>query len=150
MDNERVRDFCLDLPHVSETVNWGHHLVYRVGDRAIGGKMFAMTDLDGTGIGVLWFHCGVERFHELLEIDGVVVSPYLARAHWVTLEHWNALPPRQIKDELRCAHALVYEKLPQRTKALLGAGTADRKTVNPEQKTGRPVRKPETGNRRTR
>ena len=58
MDNERIRDFCLALPHVSETLNWGHHLVYWVGDRDIGGKMFCMTDLDGSGTGVLWLHCG--------------------------------------------------------------------------------------------
>jgi predicted DNA-binding protein (MmcQ/YjbR family) len=67
MDNERIREICLALPHAAETLNWGHHLVYWAGDRDIGGKMFAMTDLDGTGTGVLWFHCGAERFHELLE-----------------------------------------------------------------------------------
>jgi predicted DNA-binding protein (MmcQ/YjbR family) len=67
MDNERIREICLALPHAAETLNWGHHLVYWVGDREIGGKMFAMTDVDGTGIGVLWFHCGAERFHELME-----------------------------------------------------------------------------------
>ena len=49
MDNERIREICLGLPHVAETVNWGHVLVYWVGDREIGGKMFAITDLDGTG-----------------------------------------------------------------------------------------------------
>ena len=27
MDNERIRAICLGLPHVAETVNWGHHLV---------------------------------------------------------------------------------------------------------------------------
>ena len=53
MDNERIRAICMALPHVAETVNWGHHLVYWAGDRDIGGKMFAMTDLDGTGTGVL-------------------------------------------------------------------------------------------------
>ena len=72
MDNERIRAICMALPHVAETVNWGHHLVYWAGDRDIGGKMFAMTDLDGTGTGVLWFHCGAERFHELLEIEGII------------------------------------------------------------------------------
>jgi hypothetical protein len=40
MDNERIRDICLSLPHVAETLNWGHHLVYWAGDREIGGKMF--------------------------------------------------------------------------------------------------------------
>ncbi len=119
MDNERIREICLALPHVAETLNWGHHLVYWAGSRDIGGKMFAMTDLDGTGRGVLYFHCGPERFHELLEIDGIIPAPHLARAHWVTLERWNALRPRQIEDELRRAHALIYARLPARTKALL-------------------------------
>ena len=75
MDNERIREIRLALPHAAETLNWGHHLVYWVGDREIGGKMFAMTDLDGTGSGVLWFHCGAERFHELMETDGMYDAP---------------------------------------------------------------------------
>ncbi len=83
MDNERIREICLGLPHAAETLNWGHHLVYWVGDRDIGGKMFAMTDLDGTGIGVLWFHCGAERFHELLENEGI--SP---RRTWPRRTGW--------------------------------------------------------------
>jgi predicted DNA-binding protein (MmcQ/YjbR family) len=119
MDNERIREICLALPHVAETVNWGHHLVYWVGDRDIGGKMFAMTDLDGTGIGVLWFHCGPERFHELLENEGIRAAPYLAKACWVTLERWDALRPQEIEEELRLARNLIYEKLPKRTKTVL-------------------------------
>ena len=99
MDSERIREICLALPHVVETVNWGHHLVNWAADRDIGGKMFAMTDLDGTGTGVLWFHCGAERFHELLENEGICASPYLAKAHWVTMERWDALKPRQVEDE---------------------------------------------------
>jgi len=134
MDNERIREICLALPHATETLNWGHHLVYWVGDRSIGGKMFAMTDLDGTGTGVLWFHCGAERFHELLEMDGIMASPYLAKAHWVTVERWNALRPRQIEDELRGAHALIYERLPKRTKAVLAMPASERAKVIRERK----------------
>lgn len=129
MDNERIRELCLALPHVTETLNWGHHLVYWVGDRSIGGKMFAMTDLEGTGTGVLWFHCGAERFHELLEIEGIIASPYLAKAHWVTIERWDVLRPREIEDELRRAHALTYEKLPPRTKAVLAMPAGERAKV---------------------
>jgi predicted DNA-binding protein (MmcQ/YjbR family) len=126
MDNERIRAICLTLPHVAETVNWGHHLVYWAGNRDLGGKMFAMTDLDGSGAGVLWFHCGAERFHELLEVDGIIPSPYLAKAHWVTLERWDALRPRQIEEELRRAHDLIFAKLPQRTKAILALPEKER------------------------
>lgn len=126
MDNERIREICMALPHVAEKVNWGHHLVYWVGDRAIGGKMFAMTDLDGTGRSVLLFHCGPERFHELLENDGILPAPHLARAHWVALERWNALRPREIEEELRRAHALIYARLPRRTLTLLALPAKER------------------------
>jgi predicted DNA-binding protein (MmcQ/YjbR family) len=114
------------LPHVTETVNWGHHLVYWVGDRDIGGKMFAMTDLDGSGTGVLWFHVGHERFHELLETEGIIPSPYLAKAGWVTVERWDVLRLREYEDELLRAHGLIYEKLPKRTKTLLAMPEKER------------------------
>lgn len=127
MDNERIRAICMALPHVTETLNWGHHLVYWAGDRDIGGKMFAMTDLDGSGTGVLWFHCGAERFHELLEVEGIVASPYLAKAYWVTVERWDALRPREIEEELRRAHDLILEKLPKRTKTVLALPEKERK-----------------------
>ena len=126
MDNERIRAICMALPHVAETVNWGHHLVYWAGDRDIGGKMFAMTDLDGTGSGVLWFHCGAERFHELLEVDGIRPAPYLARAHWVMLERWDALRSREIEEELRRGYELIFEKLPKRTRAVLAMPDKER------------------------
>ena len=134
MDNERIREICLGMPNVVEKLNWGHRLVYFVGDRDIGGKMFAMTDLDGTGFGVLWFHCGAERFHELLEVEGISASPYLARAHWVTVERWDVLRARQIEDELKKAHALIYEKLPKRTKTVLAMPEKERAKVIRERK----------------
>lgn len=134
MDNERIRAICMALPNVSETVNWGHHLVYWVGDRDIGGKMFAMTDLDGTGTGVLWFHCGAERFHELVEQEGIIASPYLAKAGWVTVERWDVLRAREVEDELRRAHSLIYEKLPKKTKAVLAMPEKERAKAIRERK----------------
>jgi len=134
MDNERVRTICLSLPHAAETLNWGHHLVYWVGDREIGGKMFAMTDVDGAGSSVLWFHCGSERFHELQEIDGIHAAPHLARAHWVAVERWDALRPREFEEELRCAYQLIYDKLPKRTKAVLALPQKERAKLIRERK----------------
>ncbi|WP_263334129.1 MmcQ/YjbR family DNA-binding protein [Acidicapsa dinghuensis] len=119
MDNEKVREICLGLPNVTESVNWGHHLVFWVGDKAIGGKMFALIHLDGEGTGVLWFHCGAERYAELLEIDGIIPAPYMAKAYWVTVERWDVLRQRELEDELRRAYELIYAKLPKRTKTLL-------------------------------
>jgi predicted DNA-binding protein (MmcQ/YjbR family) len=134
MDNERIRAICMAMPHVTETLNWGHHLVYWVGDRDIGGKMFASTDVDGSGVGVLSFHCGAERFHEFLELEGMRPTPYSAKAFWVTMERWDALRPREIEEELKRAHSLIYEKLPPRTKKVLALPDAERKRVIRERK----------------
>ena len=134
MDNERIREICFALPHVVETVGWGHHLVYWVGDREIGGKMFASTDLDGSGVGVLAFHCGTERFHELLEKEGIRPTPYSAKYFWVTLERWDALRPREIEEELKRAHALIFDKLPPRTKKVLALPEKERAKLVRERK----------------
>ncbi len=136
MDNERIRAICMALPHTCETVNWGHHLVYWAGDRDIGGKMFASTDLDGSGVGVLSFHCGAERFHDLLEIEGMRPTPYSAKHFWVTLERWDVLPPRQIEDELKRAHQLIFDKLPKKTKTILAMPEKERsKMIRERRKT---------------
>ncbi|MGD0098227.1 MAG: MmcQ/YjbR family DNA-binding protein [Terracidiphilus sp.] len=119
MDSERIRYFCLSLPHVVETIKWKHYLAYWVGDREAGGKMFAMIDIDGARTGVLSFHCGVERFHELLEVEGLCRAPYMFNHSWVALERWNALRPREIEQELVRAHGSIYEKLPMSTKEIL-------------------------------
>ncbi len=129
MDNERIREFCLALPHVTESVNWGHHLVFWVGDKAIGGKMFALIHLDEAGTGVVWFHCGAERFQELLETEGVLPAPYMARAFWVAIERWSVFGQRQWQDELRQAHQLIYDKLPKRTKTLLAMPEKERASL---------------------
>ena len=134
MDNERIREICLSLPHVTEAVGWGHHLVFWVGDKAVGGKMFALIHLDDQGTGVAWFHAGAERYREMLEIEGIIPAPYMAKAYWVTVERWDVLRARQWEEELRQAHALVYEKLPKRTKAVLALPEKERAKLIRERK----------------
>jgi predicted DNA-binding protein (MmcQ/YjbR family) len=134
MDNERIREICLALPHTAETLNWEHVLVYWVGEREIGGKMFALTNADGMGDVVLSFHCGAERYNELLENEGIIPAPHLARAYWVALERWDALRPREIEEELARAHALIYAKLPKRTKAVLALPEKERARLIRERK----------------
>jgi hypothetical protein len=74
------------------------------------------------------------RFHELLEVESISASPYLAKAHWVTVERWDALRPRQIEEELKRAYALIYEKLPPRAKKILAMPDAERKKIIRERK----------------
>jgi predicted DNA-binding protein (MmcQ/YjbR family) len=119
MDAERVRELLLKLPLVEETSQWGNNLVYWVGDKALGGKMFALINLDEDGRAVMSFSAGPERFHELLESDGVVPAPYMARIHWVAIERWTVIPARELEGLLRDARDLTYAKLPKRTKEIL-------------------------------
>ena len=130
MDAEQVRESLLKLPHVEETMQWGANLVFWVGDKAIGGKMFALVNLDEDGKGVISFHAGQERYAELLEVDSVIPAPYMARIFWVALTRWDALPSRELLGLLAHARELVYAKLPKRTKDVLAMpSTAQRKLI---------------------
>ncbi len=135
MDAEQIREFLLKLPHVEETMQWGANLVFWVGDKAIGGKMFALVNLDEDGKAVMSFHAGAEHYAELLENEGVIPAPYMARIYWVALERWDALPGRELQHLLMHARDKVYEKLPKRTRdALALSPTARRKLIAEKRK----------------
>jgi predicted DNA-binding protein (MmcQ/YjbR family) len=119
MDAERARAFLLTLPHVAETMQWGANLVFWVADKAIGGKMFCLINLDSDGRGALSFAAGPEHYAELIEREGFAPAPYFARAFWVAAADWNVLRLREWEDELRAAHAIVLAKLPPRTREVL-------------------------------
>ena len=65
MSVESTRKFLLTLPHAVETMQWGDNLVFWVGDKAVGGKMFALMNLTTDGRGVLSFAAG--RNPQMLE-----------------------------------------------------------------------------------
>jgi predicted DNA-binding protein (MmcQ/YjbR family) len=119
MDAERLRAYLLRLPQVVETMQWGANLVFWVGDKAIGGKMFAVMNLDDGQKAVLSFAAGPERYAELLEIEGVFPAPYLARAHWVALKHWGVFRSSELEDLLEHGRRLIYDKLPRKTREVL-------------------------------
>jgi predicted DNA-binding protein (MmcQ/YjbR family) len=125
MDAERAREFLRKLPLVEETKQWGENLVYWVGDKAVGGKMFAVLNLDADGMAVMSFSAGPERFHELLEIDGVSPAPYLARLSWVAVQHWGVIPGKEVETLLRAAHDITYQKLPQKTRDIVALPRAE-------------------------
>jgi predicted DNA-binding protein (MmcQ/YjbR family) len=129
MDSESTRAFLLGLPLVEETLQWGNNLVFWVGDKAIGGKMFAVLNLDTDSKGVLSFAAGPEGAAELLEIDGIFPAPYLARAHWVAMERWNVLRKSDLEARLRAARDIVEAKLPRRTRDVLAMPAPERRKL---------------------
>ena len=152
MDAERLRAFLLTLPHVAETMQWGANLVFWVGDKAVGGKMFALLNLDepphpesaagrkpGSPAGfarwgrkpnpLLSYAAGPVRFAELLELDGLIPAPYFARAHWVAALRWDVFSAADWQRELRAAHALTLAKLPKKVLATLALPAAKQKAL---------------------
>jgi predicted DNA-binding protein (MmcQ/YjbR family) len=134
MDAERVRGFLLGLPHVVETMQWGNNLVFWVGDKAIGGKMFALVNLDGDGRAVISYAAGAERYSELLEIEGVIPAPYMARIFWVAVERWNVFRGAEWEQELTAAHEITFAKLPPRTRAMLAMPLKEQRKLIRERK----------------
>jgi predicted DNA-binding protein (MmcQ/YjbR family) len=126
MDAERARAFLVTLPHVAETLQWGDNLVFWVGDKSIGGKMFALINLSADANGVISFAAGCERFLELVELESFRPAPYFARARWVAASDWTALRPIEWQAEFRNAHSVVFAKLPKRTRDLLALPARER------------------------
>ncbi|HEX3436656.1 MAG TPA: MmcQ/YjbR family DNA-binding protein, partial [Pseudacidobacterium sp.] len=63
------------------------------------------------------------------ENEGVIPAPYLARAHWVCLERWDALPDRELKNHLTHAHEIVFAKLPKKTRNILSLPAGERRKL---------------------
>ncbi|HEX7723883.1 MAG TPA: MmcQ/YjbR family DNA-binding protein [Pyrinomonadaceae bacterium] len=119
MDIETTHTYCLSFPHVTEEVLWGNDLVFK-----IGGKMFAVIGLDPASDHCMSFKCTPEKFAELIERNGILPAPYVARYHWVALESFDALREKELKALLHNSYDLVIEKLPKKKKAELEKGSA--------------------------
>lgn len=114
MDIESVRKFCLSLPHVTEGVQWENDLLMRIGN-----KMFCVLSLEPESDHCMSFKCTPEKFAELVEQEGIMPAPYVARYHWVALERFDALPEPELKSLLTTAYELVRDKLPKKVRDAL-------------------------------
>ncbi len=123
MNAEGLREFLLGLPNVHETQQFGG-LVFWVGDKAIGGKMFALINLDepkdpARPEPVMSLYAGPEAYSLLLETEGVMPAPYMARNHWVALRDWQVYRKVELERLLTSAYEGVQARLPKRTRLQL-------------------------------
>ncbi len=108
MDLHKIETFALSLPGAQLSIKWGDHRAFVVGE-----KMFAI--LSGPeGPKILSFKCSDLAFELLIEREGLVPAPYMARAKWVRLEDPNAMDDEEIQARLSEAHRLIAAKLPKR------------------------------------
>jgi predicted DNA-binding protein (MmcQ/YjbR family) len=131
MNVEQARSFLLSLPHVVETEQWGDNLVFWVGDKAIGGKMFALISLDHAGVS---FAATPERFAELVEVEGIKPAPYFARLSWVAAERWDALRSTEWHEVLGAAHAITLAKLAPKTLKILALPKGEQRRIVSERR----------------
>jgi len=126
MDIDTLRKHCLSFPHVTENVQWGYDLVFKVD-----GRMFAVAPLEVAPVR-LSFKCSPETFAELCEREGVRPAPYMARAQWVALEQLTTLPDSELRELLAEAYRLIWEKIPKKRRAELepkGASSSKKKAT---------------------
>jgi predicted DNA-binding protein (MmcQ/YjbR family) len=115
-----IRDFCLSLPHATEDVQWEHDLLFR-----IAGKMFCVANMEPQLVPTkIAFRCTPEKFAELVQIEGIIPAPYMARNHWVAILELDALRQPELRELIRNSYQLVLEKLPKKTQAALSAKPA--------------------------
>lgn len=113
MTPKAVEKAALALPGATLSVQWGDDRVYKVA-----GKMFAA--MGGGKAPALSFKVGDVAFEMLIEREGIIPAPYLARAKWVQLTTLKAMDDGELKERLAEAHRLVVAKLPKKLRP--GAG----------------------------
>lgn len=116
MNLESIREYCLSFPHATEGIQWGHDLLFK-----ISGKMFAVMSLEPPHS--LAFKCTPEKFDELIELEGIIPAPYMARNKWVLLERLDALNDSEIKNLIKNSHEMIFSKLTKKAQAELGGST---------------------------
>ena len=109
MNASEIRKFCKTLKGTTQDVKWGNDLCYLVG-----GKMYCVHSLkDPLNTS---FKTTPEEFGELIERNGIIPAPYVAKHHWVRVEEPAALKKKEWELYIQKSYALVLEKLPKKLK----------------------------------
>jgi predicted DNA-binding protein (MmcQ/YjbR family) len=107
MTLETVRTICRALPEVTEDVKWGADLCFCVRK-----KMFLVVNLEPPH--QVAFKCTAESFGELVEREGIIPAPYMARNMWVQeQELGESLDRREFERLAKTSYELVVAKLPK-------------------------------------
>lgn len=107
MNIEVVRKICRALPAVTEDIKWGSDLCF-----SVGGKMFTVVNTEQPH--TLAFKCTPETFGELIEREGIIPAPYMARNMWVQERSvGDVLERHELEDLIKASYKLVVAKLPQ-------------------------------------
>lgn len=112
MNIEELREYCISKKGVTECFPFDEvTLVFKVG-----GKMFALTNLDGDP--TVNLKCDPERAVELREQYSSIIPGYhMNKLHWNTVCLDGTLPEKLIVELIDMSYQLVLESLPKAKKA---------------------------------
>ena len=116
MDIEQLRDYCLSLPHSSESMPFGDGcIVYKVVDR-----VFAIMAPDG-GEPRLSLKCDPDRAEDLRAAYPAIIPGYhLNKKYWNTLLLDQHLPPKLLSSLICHSWNEASAKLTKRVRTELG------------------------------
>lgn len=117
MDEKALCKLSAGWPGIGAEIKWENDLIFMVA-----GKMFCGLCVSGEQKGKLAFKVEAERFLEFTDRPGIVPAPYMARAHWISLDDPKVLPRAELEALVRRAYELVFEKLPKKLQRELGTG----------------------------
>jgi predicted DNA-binding protein (MmcQ/YjbR family) len=121
MTLETVRTICRALPEVTEDVKWGADLCFCVRK-----KMFLVVNLEPPH--QVAFKCTPESFGELVEREGIIPAPYMARNMWVQEQDLGeSLDRREFERLVKTSYELVVAKLPKSRRPGVSARSKSRK-----------------------
>lgn len=114
MNIESIREYCLSKPFVTEEFPFGENtLVFKVG-----GKMFALSNLDGELS--INLKCDPELAITLREEFPAVKPGYhMSKVHWNTIDMDGTVPASKIREWIDHSYDLVFRKLPASVKKQL-------------------------------
>jgi predicted DNA-binding protein (MmcQ/YjbR family) len=101
-DVEWIRELCSSLDDVSENLQWGETLCFK-----LHGKLFALVDLSQGKLAPVVLKSSPEKFSELVEIEGISPAPYVGRYKWIQLANSNVLPAAGLEALIRESYDLV-------------------------------------------
>ncbi|WP_420412378.1 MmcQ/YjbR family DNA-binding protein [Roseibium sp.] len=116
MTRDEFDAYCKSLPATTNVVQWGNASVWKVG-----GKIFAICSGWGEGSHEKFsFKCSDLSYSLLIQQDGVIPAPYLARAKWVQREADTSMSDDDLKAYIEAAHKIIAAKLTKKLRKDLG------------------------------
>lgn len=113
MNIETLRELVVNLPAVTEEVKWDNDLCF-----LIGGKMFCVASL--TPPLKVSFKATEEDFNKLIDSEGIIPAPYMARNKWVQVINVNSISLKEWQFYINQSYNLIKAKLTKKVKMELG------------------------------